>query len=798
MGLDRFANFISKSINGDGIDEINIDSNIRKIVSNHIIFDLNFLIYQEIVDIENEINDIIKIILCLPFAPDKNEVLEELLKSILTQKHWKSYYLGTDLENLFDGFNEDEIIQKFIKFITNKVSSSYSENNEPNNNSLTILELVIYEKITNILVNYIEHIHHTQFIQSLSIFYDGIPSISKVIEQRKRRVKNFLESNEKKELFKKYFDKLINNNKNLFENLSKNYINSKYIILFDYFKWIKNRFSIDKSIGPSSNFIKNLELFMNIRINQYFPKRKIFINSAKDNGESDLKIFKYISSKEINGDYCIHTTDSDLIHQILVQQTYYKIINKDINFTVVKYIKNYTNFKKKIGNNEFNLDVSNNLSYAQVLESNLIIKNILDLYNNLNGIKTNNYKIVWDLCLIFYLFGNDHLPSSVEIGPELGLDFFIKKHYQSLNKSNIINIKKSHIVMDLANFKIYLEKINETSVQNITRIILQRFFKININLINLLVDKLSLDFGQILNFLEVFITIIGKKMDPKQLELLDDSDLRKLFVITNKLDDLKIIGFDESKIKLISDNFDMIQENISFYEHDFNGLILYSKPQNITKDPYQDIYNFISDKATNNLIKKYPIYYDHLDVNQHLKLIENLKLNLNQDPNDYLKKMYHLVITQFGNMTEFHSDNLTWYKYLYTPSLTNLINYIEEIPLDVNQTKKWLTEIKQENVGPVNYLNSINHHLLITPFISFYNLPPEIKKIIGELEPIDNLWLEQTNLKELVEQIEKFNYRSIDIVKFFKNWNDALMRINLNSKTNKINEEIINLNMEFM
>ena len=353
-------------------------------------------------------------------------------------------------------------------------------------------------------------------------------------------------------------------------------------------------------------------------------------------------------------------------------------------------------------------------------------------------------------------------------------------------------------MMNLSSLKTYLEKINETNEQNITRIILQRYFKINVNLINLLVDKLNLDFGQIQNFLEVFITILGKKMDPNEFELLDDSDLRKLFVTSNKSDDLKVLGIDESKIKLISYNSVMIQENISFYEHDFNGLILYSKPQNITMDPYQDLYNFISEKATNNLTKKYPIYYDHLDVNQHLKLIEKLKLNLNQDPYNYLKKMYHLIITQFGNMTEFHSDNITWYKHLYTPSLTNLINYIGEIHPDINQTKKWLTEIKQENVGPSNYLNSINHHLLITPFISFYNLPPEIKKIIGELELIDNLWLEQTNFKELVEQIEKFNYRSIDIVKFFKNWNDALMRINLNSKTNKINEEIINLNMEFM
>ena len=112
MGLERFTNFILKSNN---LDEINIDNNIKKIVSNHIVFDLNFLIYQEMVNIENEVNDIIKIILSLPFAP-KNDILEKLLKKILSQKHWNTYYIETELQKLFDGFNENEIIENFINF----------------------------------------------------------------------------------------------------------------------------------------------------------------------------------------------------------------------------------------------------------------------------------------------------------------------------------------------------------------------------------------------------------------------------------------------------------------------------------------------------------------------------------------------------------------------------------------------------------------------------------------------------------------------------------------------------------
>lgn len=767
MGLDRFANFISKSINNDGIEEISIDSNLRKIVSNHIIFDLNFLIYQEIVEVENEINDIIKVILCLPFSTDKGDKLEIILKSIFMQPHWKLYYIGSDLENIFDGYNEDEIIKKFITYISSKITSNINLSDEKNE-GLSILELVIYEKIVNTIINYIDKLHCVNFIQSLSIFYDGIPSISKVIEQRRRRIKNYLESTEKKLLFKKYFDNLLPNNKNLFDCLSKKYsdIEMDSVILFDYFKWIKIRFTIDKSIGPSSNFIKNLELYMNIKIKKNFQKINIYINSAKENGESDLKIFKHISQEDLNGDYCIHTTDSDFIHQILIQQSYFKIIGKDINFTVVKYLKNI-----------------NLVGYVQVLDANLIIKNLLDLYNSLNNIKTNNYKIIWDLCLIFYLFGNDHIPSSIEIGPELGLEYYIKSHYQSLDKNNIVTLKNSFITIDLKKLQSLFEKIYENNELNITKIILHRFFKINTHLLTLLVDKLSLNFEQILDFMKKFIIYCGLQ----NLEELEENDLRTIYLkdIDSNLHEsylnLSIFNLKKDKQKILLDSVDLIKENINWYESEFNGLVLYSKPQNITSDVYQDLYNYISEKASNNLSKKYNYYYDHLNIYQHLDLLKVIDNFNDNHIYDYLKKMYHLTITQFGSMKDYHSNNLTWFKYYNVPSLKNIIYFIKNIPDDTNLVKKWYNEIKNENVDTEKYLNSINHHLLITPFISNYTLPTNILNIIREMKSIDNLWF---------DSIDKFDYRNINIENFFKSWDNAIININLNINS-RINDELV-------
>jgi hypothetical protein len=766
MGLDRFANFISKSINNEGIEEININNNIRKIISNHIVFDLTFLIYQEIINIENEINDIIKIILCYPFICENIELLEEQLELILNQSHWKSYY--NDINLLFNGFNDDEIIQQFISFITSKTSPDNVENT-------MVIELVIYEKIVNVMLDMIYKIHDINFIQSLLIFFDGIPSLSKIIEQRRRRINTFIESSEKKKIFKLYFDNLESTNKKLCENLSKKYSDNKNQetdnLIFDYLKWIKNRFTLDKSIGSSSNFIKQFELFIKFRMLNNFTKITIYINSAQEYGEADLKIFKYISTQEKYGDYCIHTIDSDLIHQILVQQSYYKIIGKDINFTVAKYIKKF-----------------NSVGYIQILEANVIIKSILDLYNNINNIKTINYKIIWDLCLLFYFFGNDHLPQSVEIGPELGLEFFIKKHYQALNKNNIINIKKLYISIDINNLKLILEKINETKEQNITRIILQRFFKVNINFVNLLVDKLKLNYSMIINFLKNFIiykSIQLQQFDKQQFDNLDECDLRKVYNVNihnpNDYLNLSIFNFTDYQQHIFNESIQLIENNIDYCEIEFNGLMLYIKSINIADDPYQDLYNYVVDISNINLNKKYTIYNNYHDIYSHLQIINSLTLDSRSNVNDYLKKMYHLIVTQFGNMKNFHSDNITFYSNYNVPSLNNIIEFI--INNESTITKKWLNEILIENIDKTKYFNSINHHLLITPFLFAYKLPHNISIIAKEIKHIDNLWIDNNNLYN-------FDYRNINIHNFFKEWDATIM------KSSQVSENINNQCMD--
>ena len=740
MGIDRFSNFILKSIGNDNIDEINVNNNIKLVAANCVIFDANFLIYQEIIEIENEVNDIIKILLCLPSVNNNYLLLEEYLKKILLQPHWEVY----NFKNIFDGYNEDEIISKFIINITTKKSLS---NNTSDN--LSLIEFVIYEKILNKIIYLINKLHHMNFIQSIAIFFDGIPSISKVIEQRRRRIKTYLESQERRQLYKIYFNDLEINQKKLNDNINKKFnINNENNLYFDYIKWIKNRFTTNKSISPSSFFVNNLEEFIKIRLIKVFPKCKIYINSSNENGESDLKIFKYIALNENNYDYSIHTSDSDLIHQILVQQTYYKIIGKDINLCLIKYIK-------KNGFEEC----------AQIIEASNIIKHLLELYNNINNIKSNNYRIIWDLCLLFYFFGNDHLPSSNNIGPELGLDFFLISHYKSLGNNNVISLKKSLINFDLNNFKLLLQKINETNEFNTTKIILFRYFKLNVQMVNLLVDKFKLNFQGILDFLKKFIINRSLCLSKEELLELDDYDLRKILCINLENSELyknfSIFNFNDSNLNLLMNSIKLIEDNIDYNESSYNGLIVYIKQINCTCDVYQDLYNFINDKTNYNLNQLYPQLYEYNDINQYFK--EKNSYNVN----DYLKKIYHIIFSQFGNMKNFHNDNLTFYKYYNTPNLSIIIDFINDLNTDLNLTKTWLKDIINDNVD--KYLDSVSHYLIISPFLLSYNIT---NKLYKKIEPIDNLW---------IDNINNFDYRKIDIKEFLRVYNDALNNKNSNS-----------------
>jgi hypothetical protein len=106
-------------------------------------------------------------------------------------------------------------------------------------------------------------------------------------------------------------------------------------------------------------------------------------------------------------------------------------------------------------------------------------------------------------------------------------------------------------------------------------------------------------------------------------------------------------------------------------------------------------------------------------------------------------------------MNNIHTDNITFYKEYYVPLINNIIDYLVKMQ-NIDLYDKWTNEIKNDNIDKNCYLNSVNHHLLISPFNNNIILPKNIN-----LDNIDNLW---------INNIDDFKYRNIDIKKFFNCW----------------------------
>lgn len=529
MGFDGLLSFFIRSFTKNSFDEINLKDNYTKIVSENVMIDVSFILYNCYNELEGEINFILKNIYALEFVDYK--IVIGNLEDIFVNDHW-------DLNEInFDGKDMNEIYSFFIKYLMD------------NNNEKFLKVLSKYT--INKIIKLTDTIFYNNFINNIVLFFDSIPSYSKILEQRRRRIKNYQDSKRRKEYY------------NNFNKLKNNIIREKNIE-YDYIKWYKNKFSCSKIIDAQSNFVQILKQEL------YKETTNLVYNIDFENydyGEADYKIFRYINEKKLKNNISILSCDSDLLYQSVLQQCNYNYKNTEIYLKLIKF---YTNCNE----------------YCQIFDANNIIDTINSKYCSYN--KISKFNFAYDFLFILLFFGNDFFPSSTELGSEITIDLLIQTHYIAVKDTNIIendiNIGKK---INFNKFKLWLIELNKLNLE--TKKILIKEYKTPYPLINYFIENYYYNINEIKEkILKPYLIYKGSIMDN-----LYYNDIRKILYVNHKDSE----EYNCDKIKKFDEFDDLCEKHLNFIDKEHYGLYNDIFELELENNVYDNLYNFIYKKS---------------------------------------------------------------------------------------------------------------------------------------------------------------------------------------------------------
>jgi len=235
-----------------------------------------------------------------------------------------------------------------------------------------------YQYIFNQIEKYLNNLTDIVNCKNIYIAIDGVPTLAKMLEQKKRR----------------YLAEIINN-----------IIISKNIKMEEHFD--------KKLISTGTEFmIKLAEYLKQIKIKNI----NITISDFNEEGEGEMKIIKYIEDNKLE-DVFVYSPDSDMILLLSMlsiknlvlfrhDQRQSKIINNNY-----EYVYNY-------------LDVNR---FKDILVNYVKSKKIYDF---------DNQKIINDIIYIFTLFGNDFLPKMESLKVEMDLFILIDYYLITFSSDN--------------------------------------------------------------------------------------------------------------------------------------------------------------------------------------------------------------------------------------------------------------------------------------------------------------------------------------------------------------------------
>lgn len=635
-----------------------------------------------------------------------------------------------------------------IHNVSSNILIELNNNDIINNLSIDEIEYRIIENINKFIILLLNNINNNK-LKILYIGLDGIPSFSKILEQKKRR----------------YMGELIDK------------------LLLEYplkYKWSKN------NITPGTLFMNKINLYLlNIKkvINnekilenelilkmedyEYYKEniKKIIISDTNKKGEAEMKIMKIISKlKPSKKKILFYSPDADVILLSMISE-------KSNNINILKYDNNtnilYLINIKKLKNSIFKYcknRCKKNINVNNLINDIVFIFTIFgnDFIPHLECINTNyDFLLLIDLYLINYI-DQDYIINQNNINIKNLYYFFkiLKNHEKRLLlRNSYLNLYQNYNYANQKNFYIDYLNLSENIKES------YKFGNMYYNFYNnilLYIDPYILKnyinnnkYG-CLNFYllekhELYKIIIKIKNDKLQ-------PFNKLFII-NYVNIDKYTKYDKLfEIQYTSNTKKHIENIKNLNKREQELYLINNKLDKYTKifNPQNKFYLFIQNNNDNN-----NNIYNKLYFNDNEKqIVKEYLLGLK-----WIFTYYYIR----KNINE-----LWYYPYYKAPLLSSIINYYDNDSLNLNLKKRKLN------------INSIEQLIYITPIDKTLN---SIKSLI-DIKVFDKIKL------FLIDNLNDLFYNLSNIYNTINN-NDILdcSISNFISKCNyKILNNIININ----
>ena len=503
MGIEKFFNTITKSklnivddktiyhntynIDNSESSQDYIQDNTNKIECTDFYIDFNSIIYTVSSTVENDINYLLYDIII-------NELSDKSIKI-------KNKY-NLQINNI------DEFKEYFKDNYINKI--------------------VLYE-IKTYIKNIINYILDPLQLEYIYISFDGIPTMGKIIEQKKRKYMNYMISEFKNTLFEKKKEEF---NNEMDENRK---IYNENIVVFE-----KTNISTYSEFMRTIYYILNDEEYKTEIKNICQKLSDIIISTTDETGEGEKKIMEDIIKRMNNKKYIIYSPDADIIILSMILENIIRDNNYECKIGMIK-------------KNNFD-DYYDNIDCSKLRER--IIKYILDKLKENYCLNDNmitpldKNRIIDDISFIFTIFGNDFIPKIESINVFNGFNIIfdtyvaflfnnihdtpnLYKYITELKESDIINQDKNQKKINYDNFKKYIKilSINEKKLlfESYASIYYKNFNYLS-NIFNDSNHKSPYFYDRLYNYINNFNKII--KIISNNI---NDSDTNNIINIINKI-----------------------------------------------------------------------------------------------------------------------------------------------------------------------------------------------------------------------------------------------------------------------